>query len=94
MLWGGVGCAGKDLWWYEIGSIPEGDGDWGVGSRRSQMADRTLSSAGVPEVTSILGFMTLSAAEAGLICCPLRCLAAGIAFTLQTYSSVSRSAVV
>lgn len=68
-------------------------GGGGGGSRRSQMADRTLFSAGVPAVTSILGFRTLSAAEAGLICCSLRCLAAGIAFTLQTNSSVGRSAV-
>lgn len=59
------------------------------------MADGTLSSAGVPVAPSILGFMTLSAAaEAGLRCCPLRCLAAGKAFTQQTYSSVGRSAVV
>lgn len=93
-----MGCAGKDLW-YEIGSTPEGDRSGvagrqgGGGSRRSQMADRTLFSAGVPAVTSILGFRTLSAAEAGLICCSLRCLAAGIAFTLQTNSSVGRSAV-
>lgn len=66
----------------------------GGGSRGSQMVDGTLPSAGVPAAPSILGFMTLSAAEAGLGCYPLRCLAAGKAFTLQIYSSVGRSAMV
>lgn len=36
----------------------------GEGGRESQMADRTLSSAGEPAAPSIPGFMTLSAAEA------------------------------
>lgn len=59
----GCGALGRI---YEIGSIPK---EWGR-SRGSQMAGGTLSSAGVPVAPSILGFMTLSAAEAGLRCCP------------------------
>lgn len=63
--------------------------------RGSQMAGGTSPSVGVPAAPSILGFITLSAAEAGgLRCCLLRCPTAGRAHVLQTYSSVGKSAVV
>lgn len=63
--------------------------------RGSQMAGGTFPSAGVPAMPSILLFIALSAVETGgLRCCPLRCLTAGKAHTMQTYSSVDRTAVV
>lgn len=80
-----MGCAGKDLWGYEIGSIPVGRGGRQrvTDGRRNLSLCRCACSAIPPGL-----FMTLSAAEAGgLRCCPLRCLTAGKAHSLQTYST-------
>lgn len=55
-----MGCAGEDLWQYEIGSIPAGRG----GGQRVTDGRQNLSLCRCASAPSILGFMTLSAAKA------------------------------